>query len=153
MYDPNVTITLPAGKGIEISTLYYQTCVDWVKDNIDKPTGATYVTSYGNNEYYSGTSAYQGNVDLRASSARAQYAAGYEGMTDAQIVDAMKSRFEKETMPAALAILHADADLIPGVDVLYTINFSAYDGATTKAYTIVYKLIAKGKFEFVECDW
>lgn len=153
MYDPNVTITLPAGKGIEISTLYYQTCVDWVKDNIDKPTGATYVTSYGNNEYYSGTSAYQGNVDLRASSARAQYPAGYEGMTDAQIVDAMKSRFEKETMPAALAKLHADADLIPGVDVLYTINFSAYNGSTTTAYTIVYKLVAKGKFEFVECDW
>ena len=51
-----------------MSTLYYQTCVDWVKAQIDDKTGATYVTSYGNNEYYSGTSAYQGNVDLRAAS-------------------------------------------------------------------------------------
>lgn len=154
MYDPNVTITLPAGKGIEISTLYYQTCVDWVKANIDQPTGATYVTSYGNNEYYSGTSAYQGNVDLRASSARAQYAAGYEGMTDDQIVAKMKERFETETMPAALSVLHPDADLIPGIEeVLYTINFSAYNGATTTAYTITYKVVGKGKFEFIECDW
>ncbi|MDE6652755.1 MAG: hypothetical protein K2K08_10210 [Paramuribaculum sp.] len=153
MYDPNVTITLPAGKGIEISTLYYQTCVDWVKAKIDQPTGATYVTSYGNNEYYSGTSAYQGNVDLRASAARAQYAAGYEGMTDEQIVATMKKRFETETMPAALSVLHPDADVIPGIDsVLYTINFSAYDGTTT-AYTIIYKVIGKGKFEFVECSW
>lgn len=152
MYDPNVTITLPAGKGIEISTLYYQTCVDWVKTNIDQPTGATYVTSYGNNEYYSGTSAYQGNVDLRPSAAKAQYAAGYANMTDAQIVDTMKKRFETETMPAALAILHPDADVIPGMEVLFTINFSAYDGTTT-AYTIVYKVVGKGKFEFVKCDW
>ena len=59
MYDPNVTITLPVGKGIEISTLYYQACTDWVFENIDKPLGSTgiksgmfYVTSYGNNEYY-----------------------------------------------------------------------------------------------------
>lgn len=28
-YSPDVVITLPAGRGIEISTLYYQTCVDW----------------------------------------------------------------------------------------------------------------------------
>ncbi|MDE7452458.1 MAG: hypothetical protein K2M52_03910 [Paramuribaculum sp.] len=153
MYDPNVTITLPAGKGIEISTLYYQTCVDWVKANIDQPTGATYVTSYGNNEYYSGTSAYQGNVDLRASSAKSQYPAGYEGLTDEQIVALMKLRFETETMPAALSILHPDADVIPGMDVLYTINFSAYDGTTTSPYVIVYKVVGKGKFEFVECSW
>ena len=134
IYDPNVTITLPAGKGIEISTLYYQTCVDWVAANIDKPTGATYVTSYGNNEYYSGTSAYQGNVDVRASSARAQYAAGYEGMTDDEVVEAMKGRFLKEVLPAALGILNPDANTIPGVDVIYTVNFSVYNGTTT-AYT------------------
>lgn len=153
MYDPNVTITLPAGKGIEISTLYYQTCVDWVKNNIDKPTGATYVTSYGNNEYYSGTSAYQGNVDLRASSAINQYPAGYAGMSDAEVVAKMKERFEKETFPAALSTLHPDADVIPGIDVVYTINFSAYDGTATTAYIIKYKVVAKGKFEFMECNW
>ncbi|MDE5687734.1 MAG: hypothetical protein K2I18_03800 [Paramuribaculum sp.] len=153
MYDPNVTITLPAGKGIEISTLYFQACVDWVKNNIDKPTGATYVTKYGNNEYYSGTSAFQGNVDLRASAAISQYPAGYEGMSNEEVVAKMKERFEKETFPAALSAIHPDADVIPGIDVIYTINFSAYDGATTKAYVIKYKVIAKGKFEFIECDW
>lgn len=153
MYDPNVTITLPAGKGIEISSLYYQTCVDWVAANIDKPTGAKYVTSYGNNEYYSGTSAYQGNVDLRAASARAQYSAGYEGMSDDEVVAAMKHRFETETLPGALAILHPDADVVPGVDVIYTINFAAYNGSATNTYVIKYKVTGKAKFEFVECDW
>jgi hypothetical protein len=152
IYDPNVTITLPAGRGVEISTLYYQTCVDWVSANIDKPTGATYVTSYGNNEYYCGTSAYQGNVDLRPASARAQYAAGYEGMTDEEVVATMKKRFAEEVFPAALGILHPDAAPIDGVDVIYTINFSVYTG-TTSAYTIKYRVAGPAKFEFIECDW
>ncbi len=152
IYDPNVTITLPGGKGQELSTLYFQTCVDWVLNNIDKPTGATYVTSYGNNEYYSGTSAYQGNVDLRPSAARTQYAAGYEGMTDEEIVEAEKRRFETEVMPGALSILHPDADLVDGVDVYYTINFVAYTGISTD-HTIRYKVTGRGQFEFVECDW
>ncbi|MCM1029534.1 MAG: hypothetical protein NC342_08125 [Pseudoflavonifractor sp.] len=152
IYDPNVTITLPAGKGIEISTLYYQACVDWVAANIDKPTGATYVTSYGNNEYYTGASAYQGNVDLRASSARAQYAAGYEGMTDEEVVALMKKRFAEEVFPQALAAIHPDAAPIPGVEVIYTINFSVYTGVTT-AYTIRYRVSAPATFEFIDCDW
>ncbi|MBD5323822.1 MAG: hypothetical protein HDS02_03180 [Bacteroides sp.] len=152
IYDPNVTITLPAGRSQPLSTLYFQACVDWVKNNIDTPTGATYVTSYGNNEYYSGTSAYQGNVDLRPSAARTQYAAGYADMTDDQIVAAMKKRFETEVMPGALSALHPDADVMPGLDVFYTINFSAYTGITTP-YTIKFKVVGKGKFEFVECDW
>lgn len=106
MYDPNVTINLPAGKGQEMSTLYFQTCVNWVYENICRPLGDTdiksgkfYISSYGNNEYYSGTSAYQGNIDLRPSAARSQYPAGYEGMSDDQIIELEKTRFMKEVMP------------------------------------------------------
>ncbi|MCM1401875.1 MAG: hypothetical protein NC189_07650 [Bacteroides sp.] len=149
MYDPNVTITLPAGKGIAISTLYYQTCVDWVKNNV--PDGAAYVTSYGNNEYYCGTSAYQGNVDLRPSAARTQYA-GYDSMTDEEIVALEKKRFETEVFPAALSILHPDAAPVPGLTVLYTINFYYYDG-TTQLATIVYEVTAPATFTFVSCTW
>ncbi len=160
MFDPNVTITLPAGKGQALSATYFQACVDWVFENICKPLGDTdiksgkfYISSYGNNEYYSGTSAYQGNVDLRPSAALAQYAAGYEGMTDEQIVETEKKRFMKEVMPGALAALHADAKPLDGLDVFYTINFSAYDGASTTAYVAVFKVVAPGKFEPVSCTW
>lgn len=161
MFDPNVTITLPAGRNQDLSTLYYQTCVQWVFDNICKPLGDTslksglyYVTSYGNNEYYSGTSAYQGNVDLRPQSARDQYAAGYEGMSDDEIIELEKQRFMNEVMPGALSILHADAAPIEGMEVLYTINFSAYFAdRTTKEYTAVFRVVAPGKFEPVSCTW
>ncbi|MCM1291984.1 MAG: hypothetical protein NC111_04075 [Bacteroides sp.] len=150
MYSPDVTITLPAGKGIAISTLYYQTCVDWVLNNV--PNGAAYVSSYGNNEYYCGTSAYQGNVDLRPSAAKTQYP-GYDSMTDDEVVALEKERFEKEVFPAALAILHPDAaPTAKGIEPEYTINFYYYDG-TTKPATIIYKVTAPATFTYISCTW
>jgi len=161
MYDPNVTINLPAGKGQEMSTLYFQTCVNWVYENICRPLGDTdiksgkfYISSYGNNEYYSGTSAYQGNIDLRPSAARSQYPAGYEGMSDDQIIELEKTRFMKEVMPGALSILHSDAKPIEGITVLYTINFSAYyESKETIAYTAVFEVSGPGQFVPVSCTW
>ncbi len=160
IFDPNVTITLPAGKGIEISTLYYQECVNWVFENICKPLGDTdiksgkfYVTSYGNNEYYSGTSAYQGNVDLRAGSARSQYTAGWEGYTDEEIVETMKKRFTEEVLPAVLSKLHADAVPMDGLDVIFTVNFASYNGSKTSQNWVTYKVVGQGQFEFIECFW
>lgn len=159
MYDPNVTITLPAGRNMAISSTYYQACVDWVYNNICVPLGDTsiksgkfYVTSYGNNEYYCGTSAYQNNIDLRPDKAREQYPAGYTGMSDEEIVALEKSRFLNEVMPGALSTLHPDAKPIEGLEVLFTINFSVYTGTTTE-YTAVFKVVGQGKFEPVSCTW
>lgn len=159
IFDPNVTITLPAGKSQPMSTLYFQACVDWVFQNICKPlgddnikSGKFYISSYGNNEYYSGTSAYQGNIDLRASAAKAQYPAEYESMSDEEVVALEKKRFMEEVMPGALGMLHPDAKPLDGIDVLYTINFAVYTGATTN-YTAVFKVVGPGKFEPVSCTW
>lgn len=146
-YDPSVTITLPAGRSQPLSTLYFQTCVDWVKKYYPE-----YVTSYGNNEYYCGTSAYQGNVDLRPAAAKIQYEKGYEGMSDDEIVELMKQRFAFQVMPAALSVLHSDAVTVDGIEVLYTINFAVYTGATDQ-YTIVYKVTDSATFEMVQCTW
>jgi len=151
-YDPSLVITLTPGKGQPLSTLYFQTCVDWVKDNA--PDGPAYVSSYGNNEYYCGTSAYQGNVDLRASAAKTQYA-GYADMSDDEVVALEKQRFESEVMPAALAILHPDLKPVDGVDVTVTIHFGTYTGTSIKEpnTTIVYKVTAPATFELVSCSW
>ena len=150
-YDPSMVITLPYGKGVAISTLYFQTCVDWVRDNVTD--GAAYISSYGNNEYYCGTSAYQGNVDMRPGSAKEAYA-GYASMSDDEVMALMKKRFETEVMPGALAILHPDMKPIDGIDVTVTINFYYYtaDRKTLPA-TVVYKVTAPATFEFVSCTW
>lgn len=149
MFDPNVTIVLPAGRNQPLSTLYFQACVDWVRDNV--PDGSAYISSYGNNDYYTGASAYQGNVDLRPMSAKQQYA-GYKNMTDEEVVALEKKRFESEVMPAVLSQLHPDAAPVDGLEVLYTIEFSYYTGTTTPA-TLIYEVVGKGKFQFISCTW
>ncbi len=151
VWDPSVTIILPPGKNQELSTLYYQACVDWVKDNVTD--GAKYVTSYGNNEYYTGASAYQGNLDWRAAEARAQFADGYAGMDDAQIVEAMKQH-TIEVFAKVLEVLNPDAKVVSGVDVTYTIHVGVYQGTNISAPThkLVYKVVGNPEFEFVSFD-
>lgn len=156
--DPSVTLTLPAGKNQPLSTWFFQACVDWVRDNV--PDGVAYInTKYNNNDYYTGASAYQGNIDLRASSARNQNPDAYKDMTDEEIVALMKSRFENEVCPGVLSELYPDMAPIGDMQPTITINFFTYDGVTTyKDSTsvpavIVYKAVAKGKFEFVSVRW
>lgn len=165
MYDPNVTITLAYGKGIPASATFYQACVDWVYENKCVPLGDTsiksglyWVTSYGNNDYYCGTSAYQNNVDLRAASARNQYPAGWEGYTDEEIVQTMEDRCDKEVFPAVLGELYPDAKPVEGLTVVYTLNFYAYALTPAGSYKTLpcqakYEVTAKGHFEYMESQW
>lgn len=149
--DPSVELTLPAGKNQPLSTWFFQACVDWVKANVTD--GEAYITSYGNNDYYTGASAYQGNIDLRASAARGQYAAAYEGMTDEEVVDLLKNRFENQVCPGVLAVLYPDMAPIGDLQPTITIHFYVYNGSSTLPAEVIYKCVAKGEFELVSANW
>lgn len=165
MFDPNVTINLPYGKGQTASAPFYQACVDWVYENKCVPLGDTsiksgkfWVTSYGNNDYYCGTSSYQNNVDLRAASARAQYSAGWEGYTDEEIVATMEERCDREVFPAVLSQFYPDAKPIDGLQVVYTINFYAYALTSAGNYRTLpcvakYEVTGVGQFTYLESQW
>lgn len=157
-YNPSVIINLPATRNDPFVTPFYQACSDWVYENIDVPLGSTsitsgvgYVTSYGNNEYWAGTSAYYNNVDIRASSARNQYPAGYEGMSDAEIQQLMVERLLMILYPAVLAERYPDAVPVTGIEVTYTINFILYTGSSYNV-TAVYTVTAPRTFEFVSSN-
>ena len=165
MFDPNVTINLPYGKGQTASAPFYQACVDWVYENKCVPLGDTsiksgkfWVTSYGNNDYYCGTSSYQNNVDLRAASARAQNSAGWEGYTDEEIVATMEERCDREVFPAVLSQFYPDAKPIDGLQVVYTINFYAYALTPAGNYRTLpcvakYEVTGVGQFTYLESQW
>lgn len=152
VYDPSVVLDLPVGKGQPLSTLYYQAMTDWVWENIDSPKGLSkgqgYVTTYGNNEYYTGASAYQGNADWRKSAADTQYPEEYKEMSEADFLPLIQKRFV-EVLGHVLADLNSDAKMVDGVDVFYTVNFGVYTGVNEN-WTVVYKLVADGQFEYVE---
>lgn len=155
-YDPSVTITLLPTKN-DLSIKYYQAVTDWVWENIDKAKlnisekGKGYVTSYGNNEYYTGCSAYYGNIDMRADKAKAQYPDGYKDMSDAEIVKAMEEHLF-EAMEGTLAVLHPEAAPIPGVQVCFTFRVGVYTGVqiTDCTHELKFEVVAPGKFKYVE---
>lgn len=156
-FDPSVTINLPETS--TFATNFYQACVDWVYQTKCVPLGDTsiksgkfWVSKYGNNEVYSGASAFKNDVDLRPGAAVTQYAAGWEGKTDAEIIAGLKHNFAYETLPAVLADYYPDAVPIEGVEVLYTINFDAFDGSRHPS-TIVYEVTGPAKFEVKSENW
>lgn len=159
VYDPSVYIDLPAGKGAS-SADFWQACVDWVYEHVDVPefgsesitSGTGYVTSFGNNDYYCGASAYQCNVDLRPGSARKQVPSVYDSMSDDEVVARVKENFELRVMPAVLAEFYPDAQPGKGIDQYYIISFVMYNGSSHNE-VIRYLVTAPGTFEFVDCSW
>ncbi|MBP5365211.1 MAG: choice-of-anchor J domain-containing protein [Bacteroidales bacterium] len=151
IFDPSVVLNFPRDGDATVD--FFQKCTDWVWDNIDtKLLGCTtkgqgYVTSYANNEYYSGCSAYQKDVDWRPAKARDQYAAGFSG-NDTEDLKLMQQHLI-DVLQGVLCQEYADAKTMDGVDITYTINFVAYDGVNHN-YTIVFKLVDNGKFEYVK---
>ncbi|MBO4995903.1 MAG: hypothetical protein J6C78_08075 [Muribaculaceae bacterium] len=152
--EPTVTINMPAGRNVEPTYSIFMKSVEWVRDNV--PDGAGFIHSKSNAEYYGGTSAYYGNVDVRASTAKNNAPAGYtgyDGLDDEQITALVKKRFETEVMPGTLSLLFPDQEPTEGgAQVYYVLKFVAYDG-TAHDETIRFKVASKGKFEYVECSW
>lgn len=160
-YNPSVVITLPYSRNTDPSYTYYMAIVNWVFENValkydpddTLTSGNSFIDYRGNAEFYSGASAFYGNVDVRASSAKSHIPEGYteyDGLTDDEITLLMKKRFTLETLPAALEQLHADAMPVDGMEITYTVNFTAYNGAASSE-SIVYTVAGPGKFAFKSC--
>lgn len=168
-FDPSVTLYLPYARNTEPSYTVYMACVNWVFDNISKPMGGTslkaptaaeaapFIDYRGNAEFYSGASAFYGNVDVRSTTALNNAPAGYtgyDGLSSEQITELVKERFCYEVMPGALKALYPEAKPVDGIDVKYTITFTAYeDGGVNNEYTLVYIVDAPGSFKFESCGW
>lgn len=158
-FDPSVYLILAAGPNIAASSAFYQPITNWVWENIDKKElgftgekgkqGETYTTSYGNNDYYFGTSAHQNNVDMRLGKYREQYGKAYEDKTDEQLNKFLMEERWPVGFRIGLEAAYPEVEPIEGMDVFYTVNFVAYSGSNN-TYEMKYKLVAKGSFEFIE---
>lgn len=161
-FNPSVSIVLPYAKNTDPSYTYYMACVEWVYENICVPMGDTSMTSgkyfidyRGNAEFYSGASAYYGNVDVRAESALSNMPEGYkgyDGLSNEQISELLKKRFCTEVFPAVLKKLHPDAKPIEGMDLTYTFTFTAYTGSPEET-TVVYLVTGPGEFTYQSSSW
>ena len=153
VYNPSVTVTLPYVKNDPLSVSYFQPIVDWVWENVDVPAGVAakgegFVSKYGNNDYYTGASAYHGNVDWRAAKAKEQNLSAYESMSDEEAVEFMQENF-KTALASVLPSINPNLKYIDGVEVSITINFTVYTGAP-EDWTIKYIIQSDGSYKYVE---
>lgn len=162
-FNPSVEMTLPYSRNTDPSYTYYMACKDWVFTNVTKKLypdaepangskpGPPFIDYRDNAEFYSGSSAFYGNVDVRASTAKSNAPegyTGYDGLSDDEISALILKRFATESFPGALSILHGDAELVDGMEVTYTFTFTAYTSEGTQEYVVEYVLASKGKFDF-----
>ncbi len=152
MFDPNVVISIPAVRNSDIGTQFYKPIVDWVREN----KGSGYVDSYGNSEFYSGTTYYYCNVNISVTTA-----AGYSPWADTptdEIQQLMKEHFLYETMPLSLKANYPDANLIDGYTepIIYEIDYVTYDnGATVQNAndTVKYQVVGPAEWKLVYSTW
>lgn len=164
------TLELNFPNGDAGAKAFYQYCVNWVYDNKDvalgapardnagtivsteivtisgaKPTGDYWVSNYGNNEFYTGASAYYGNVDWRVSAVKGGFtAAGMGDLTDDQITEKLK---EHTTEVFAAVLGYAYPTMTAEEYKKVVINFYTYGPNVT--YTCAFEVVGTGKFEYI----
>lgn len=150
MYNPSVTLELLPIKNQPDVSAFFQAIVDYAATTYGD---GYYQTGYKNAEYYYGASAYNNNFDFRPASWKSGCSIGptaYAAYDVAAMLVLIEERITQAFIPA-LEATYPNADVLEGVDVNYFINFGVYEGSviSTPNRTITYKVVGKGKFEYV----
>ena len=149
---------------------FYQYCVNWVYDfkdvpmgapardnageiistdivtiNGEKPAGNYWVSNYGNNEFYTGASAYYGNVDWRPSAVKGGFAAaGMGDLTDDEILAKLKEN-TAEVYTEVLGYMYPE--MTP--DQYKKVVIKVYCYGPNKNYSFTFDVVEAGKFAYV----
>ena len=148
---------------------FYQYCVNWVYDFKDvpmgapardnageiisteivlidgnKPAGNYWVSNYGNNEFYTGASAYYGNMDWRPSAVKGGFAAaGMGDLTDDEILAKLKEN-TAEVFAEVLGYAYPDIT----VDDYKKVIIKVYAYGPNKNYSLTFDVVEQGKFQY-----
>lgn len=162
-FNPSVEMVLPYARNTDPTSTYFLAVKDWVFDNVTKKLypdaepangsnpGPPFIDYRNNAEFYSGASAYYGNVDIRANTALSNAPegyTGYDGLSDDEISLLILKRFATESFLGAVSKLNGDAELVAGMEVTYTFTFTAYTSDGAVEYVVEYLVVDKGQFEF-----
>ncbi|MEE1090984.1 MAG: hypothetical protein UH103_06125 [Paludibacteraceae bacterium] len=149
---------------------FYQYCVNWVYDNKDvpmgapardnageiisteivlingqKPAGNYWVSNYGNNEFYTGASAYYGNMDWRPSAVKGGFAAADMGnLSDDEILAKLKEH-SAEVFAAVLGYMYPEMTL----EEYKKVVIKVYSYGPNKNYSFTFDVTGQGEFAYV----
>ena len=148
---------------------FYQYCVNWVYDfkdvpmgapardnageiistdivtiNGEKPAGNYWVSNYGNNEFYTGSSAYYGNVDWRPSAVKSGFAAaGMGDLSDDEILAKLKEN-TAEVYAEVLGYMYPE--MTP--EQYKKVVIKVYCYGPNKNYSFTFDVVEAGKFAY-----
>lgn len=148
---------------------FYQYCVNWVydfkdvslgapaRDNAGEilstekvmingalPAGNYWVSNYGNNEFYTGASAYYGNMDWRPSAVKGGFAAaGMGDLTDDEILAKLKEN-SAEVFAEVLGYMYPEVT----IDDYKKIVIKVYCFGPNKNYSFTFDVVEQGKFQY-----
>lgn len=148
---------------------FYQYCVNWVYDFKDVPMGAPardnageiistekvmingalpagnyWVSNYGNNEFYTGASAYYGNMDWRPSAVKGGFAAaGMGDLTDDEILAKLKEN-SAEVFAEVLGYMYPEIT----ADDYKKVVIKVYCYGPNKNYSFTFDVVDEGKFQY-----
>lgn len=150
---------------------FCQYCCNWVYDFVDvplgapardnagviisadkvtvggnSPSGAWWVSSYGNNEWYAGTYAYYGEMNWSGSKARAAWEnLGYTGLSDDELVAKMQQN-------AAIVFQNVLGFMYPEMtpEEYNQVVVKVYDYISKANWAYTFKTVGTGTFEYVE---
>ena len=149
---------------------FYQYCVNWVYDFKDvpmgapardnageiisteivvidgeKPAGNFWVSNYGNNEFYTGASAYYGNIDWRPSAVKGGFAAaGMGDLSDDEILAKLKEH-SAEVFAEVLSYMYPEVT----ADDYKKVVIKVYCYGPNKNYSFTFDVVETGKFAYV----
>ena len=167
--DPTLELDFTSTSSAETKA-FYQYCVNWVYDNKDvplgapardnegeiisteivlingaKPAGNYWVSNYGNNEFYTGASAYYGNMDWRPSAVKSGFAAAGMGeLSDDEILAKLKEH-TAEVFAEVLGYVYPEMT----TDEYKKVIVKVYAYGPNKNYSLAFDVVEKGKFKYV----
>ena len=110
----------------------------------NKPAGNYWVSNYGNNEFYTGASAYYGNMDWRPSAVKGGFAAaGMGDLSDDEILAKLKEH-TAEVYAEVLGYMYPEVT----ADDYKKVIIKVYCYGPNKNYSFTFDVVEKGKFQY-----
>lgn len=112
--------------------------------NGEKPAGNYWVSNYGNNEFYTGASAYYGNMDWRPSAVKGGFAAAGMGeLSDDEILAKLKEN-TAEVFGEVLSYVYPEMTSEEYKKVIIKV----YAYGPNKNYSLTFDVVETGKFAY-----
>lgn len=139
IFDPSISFDLNNADFVRIHS--------WVKENKPDYIDAKYPTT---TEWYFGANSKFNNFEHTTSIIEEYDKKGDNEFEGKDVSEVMNERMIRCINDFVLEVNYKDKDIIKGIDTYFVANYIVRNGAVNTTYSMKFKLVGKGQFEYVE---